>query len=422
MSKSYTPALNPLYHRPGHHRWLDGERQRLLDFSRASRLASGGFGPLDASGELEPGATASTMITCRMTHCYAIASLEGIPGAYALARHGVDALLGLLRDSDHGGWYSEEKDIGTGDKQAYIHAFVALAASSAEAAGIPGGHTLMEQVIEIIETRFWSDAEGCMRESFSRDWSVAEDYRGANSNMHSVEAFLALGDVTGQPQWRQRALSIARQIIHLHAAHNQHAVIEHFQADWTPDRGYNAANPVDPFRPYGLTPGHAFEWARLLLNLEHSLLRYGEDAPGWLLADARQLFETACTTSWEVDGQPGIVYTVDWDGQARIHHRMHWTLAEAAAAAAALGMRTGERRYNSWYRTFWDYIANYLIDLKHGSWHHELDRDNRPSALLWGGKADLYHAYQATLLPQLPLSPSLASAMRLRATQHTGEF
>lgn len=421
MSKSYTPTLSPLYSRSGHRQWLNQERQRLLDFSRASRLAGGGFGPLDAKGEPVEGATASTMITARMTHCFAIAALEGIPGAWALARHGVDALLGPLRDTEFGGWYSDASEIGEGDKLAYIHAFVALAASSGEAANIPGSHLLMEQAIEVIERHFWSDAEGCLMESFSRDWSVSEDYRGANSNMHAVEAFLALGDVTGNPLWRQRALSIARQIIHLHAAHNQFAVVEHFTADWTPDRDYNVEHPVDPFRPYGVTPGHAFEWARLLLNLEHSLLRYGEDAPGWLLADARQLFETACTTGWEVDGQPGLVYTLDWNKQPKIHHRMHWTLAEASAAAAALGQRTGERRYNSWYRTFWDYIAMYLIDLRHGSWHHELDRDNRPSALLWGGKADLYHAYQATLLPQLPLSPTLASAMRLRANLHPGE-
>ncbi|MET0612775.1 MAG: AGE family epimerase/isomerase, partial [Pseudomonas caspiana] len=46
-----------------------------------------------------------------------------------------------------------------------------------------------------------------------------------------------------------------------------------------------------------------------------------------------------------------------------------------------------------------------------GSWHHELSPLNQPSADIWGGKPDLYHAYQATLLPVLPLAPSLASAL-----------
>ena len=35
-----------------------------------------------------------------------------------------------------------------------------------------------------------------MRESFDRDWRTEEAYRGANSNMHGTEAFLALADVT----------------------------------------------------------------------------------------------------------------------------------------------------------------------------------------------------------------------------------
>ena len=48
-----------------------------------------------------------------------------------------------------------------------------------------------------------------------------------------------------------------------------------------------------------------------------------------------------------------------------------------------------------------------------GSWHHELDPGNRPQASVWRGKPDLYHAVQATLLPRLPLSPSLASALAL---------
>src|SRR5512146_3295993 len=35
-----------------------------------------------------------------------------------------------------------------------------------------------------------------------------EPYRGANSNMHSVEAYLAAGDATGDRVWHERALSI----------------------------------------------------------------------------------------------------------------------------------------------------------------------------------------------------------------------
>ena len=81
----------------------------------------------------------------------------------------------------------------------------------------------------------------------------------------------------------------------------------------------------------------------------------------------------------------------------------------ASAAASALHQRTGEERYETWYRRVWDYSESYLIDRVDGSWHHELDAHNQPAGTLWPGKPDLYHAYQALLLPGLPLAPSLAS-------------
>ena len=61
-----------------------------------------------------------------------------------------------------------------------------------------------------------------------------------------------------------------------------------------------------------------------------------------------------------------------------------------------------------------DEIALHLIDAERGSWHHQLDRHNRPIATVWPGKPDLYHAFQATLTPQLPLAPSMATALAAR--------
>jgi mannose/cellobiose epimerase-like protein (N-acyl-D-glucosamine 2-epimerase family) len=62
---------------------------------------------------------------------------------------------------------------------------------------------------------------------------------------------------------------------------------------------------------------------------------------------------------------------------------------------------------------WWDLAERAFVDRERGSWHHELDPDNRPASRIWPGKPDVYHAYQATLLPRLPLSPSLAESARL---------
>lgn len=405
------PAFSSWLNAPAHQQWLADEGLRLLAFAKASKLPEG-FGNLDEHGQLPADAQAHTMNTARMTHSFAMAHIQGLPGFAELVDHGINALNGPLRDAEFGGWFAapDHRDGDTG-KAAYLHAFVALAASSAVVAQRPGADALLSDAIAIIEQHFWSEEEGALRESFNRDWSEEEPYRGANSNMHATEAFLALADVTQDSRWLNRALRIVEQVIHRHAAANDHLVVEHFDRDWQPLRGYNQANPADHFRPYGTTPGHGFEWSRLLLHLEAARGQAGMLTPGWLVSDAQQLFANNCLHGWDVDGAPGIVYTLDWDNRPVVRQRLHWVHCEASAAASALLKRTGEAQYETWYRRFWAFSDRCLIDRIHGSWHHELDPQNRPSAEIWGGKPDLYHAWQAVLIPRLPLAPSMASAL-----------
>ena len=113
-----------------------------------------------------------------------------------------------------------------------------------------------------------------------------------------------------------------------------------------------------------------------------------------------------------VDGADGFVCTVDWSGSPVVRERMHWVAAEATATAAALHAATGEPEYDAWYRTWWQHVADHFRDTEHGSWHHELATDLTPSTVTWAGKPDTYHAFQATLIPRLPLAPTLAAALR----------
>jgi len=154
--------------------------------------------------------------------------------------------------------------------------------------------------------------------------------------------------------------------------------------------------------------GHGLEWSRLALNLRAA---HGAQAPDWLLTAAVHLFDRAVGDGWAADGQPGFVYTTDWDGKPVVRHRMHWVAAEATAAAASLYRATGEQRFAQLYEQWWDYIDERMRDLVGGSWWHELDELNQPSARVWSGKPDVYHALQATLVPRLPLSPTLATAL-----------
>ncbi len=399
-----------------HLAWLDGEGRRLLDFARAARHPSAGFAWLDERGRPLLDRPAQLWITARMTHVFALGHLRGIPGAGALADHGVVALRVPFHDETYGGWHASVSADGRpvdDAKECYAHAFVVLAAASAVAAGRPGADTLLTDALDVMARRFWDEDEGRCVETWDRPWSQLEPYRGANSNMHVVECFLAAADVTGDGVWRDRALRIAEHLIDGAARDNSWRLPEHFDESWQVVRDYNSDRRGDPFRPYGSTIGHWLEWSRLLVHLDASL----GDPPPWLLEAARTLFDAAVEVGWGTDGGLGFVYTVGWDDAPVVRERMHWVLAEAIAAAAALRARTGEDIYERWYRTWWDHAETHVLDRVNGCWHHELDGQGRPSSTVWDGKPDVYHAYQATLLPQLPLAPTLAAALR---DGHTG--
>ena len=403
--------MSPWLGSAAHSRWLEAESDRLLTFSRASRHPSGGFAWLDGGGDPQLDRPVELWITCRMTHVFALGQLMGRPGCGPLVDHGIRALTGRFHDDENSGWYAAVAADGPTSRQktAYEHAFVVLAAASAATAGRPGAADLLDEAARGAATRFWDDEHGMVVEEWDQDWSTLDGYRGVNANMHTVEALLAASSATRDERLLQHALRIVTRVVHELARSHDWRIPEHFDDQWQPLLEYNADSPAHPFRPYGATIGHWLEWARLTLHLRAAL---GEDAaPGWMLDAARSLFDASVREGWSVDGAPGFVYTVDWDGHPVVRERMHWVAAEATAAAAALHRATGEDAYARWYETWWDHIAEVFLDPEDGSWRHELDPTNRASSLVWEGKPDTYHALQATLIPRLPLAPALAAAV-----------
>jgi mannose/cellobiose epimerase-like protein (N-acyl-D-glucosamine 2-epimerase family) len=390
--------------------WLDAECRRLLGFGRRVIHPDGGAAWLDDTGSPDLDRPVHTWITARTVHVHSLGALLRVEGCAAIATAALDGLRTTLRDTRHGGWFGAVSADGPADdgaKSCYAHAFVMLAGSSAVVAGLPGADAFLAEATGVFEEHFWDEGTGRVVDEWDRGWTRPVPYRGLNAAMHSVEAMLAVGDVTGAAAWHDRAARISAFATDLATSYDGR-LPEHFGPDWSVDLDLNRDRPDDPFKPYGATVGHGLEWSRLLLHVEATL---GDAAPSGLLAASRLLFDRAVSDGWYVDGAPGFVYTTDWDGTPVVRERMHWVVAEGIAAAAALHRRTGEQAYADRCTEWWAYVVDHVRDLENGSWHHELDPSNRPRASVWPGKPDLYHAVQATLLPRLPLAPSLATGL-----------
>jgi mannose/cellobiose epimerase-like protein (N-acyl-D-glucosamine 2-epimerase family) len=399
---------------PGTPQWRTAEAARLLAFGRGSALPDGGFGWLDERGRLDPEQPRPLFLTARMTYCYALAHLAGgDEQSLRLVLGGLASISSEYADREHGGWYASLDPAGAVSdttKANYAHAHVLLASATAAAAAIPTATDVLEQAVAVVEKRFWSDAEGCAVETWDAAFRNLEPYRGANSNMHSVEAYLVAGDVTGDAAWHARALSVALQVIDGHASAHGWRIPEHYDPNWQPLLDYNDAHRDDRFRPFGTTPGHSFEWARLLLALEATLA----DPPPWLVEAATGLFDTAVRTGWAADGHPGFVYTLDFDDRPVVTQRLHWVVCEAELAADSLARCTGDARYRHLADQWWQHIDQHFLDRAHGGWWQELTPALTPSSTIWSGKPDVYHAYQALLLPDLPLAPCAAITLARR--------
>lgn len=340
-----------------------------------------------------------------MAHTFAVGHLLGVSGSEGYAARAISGLREVLADQEFGGWLASrgEGDELDGTKEAYAHAFVVLAASTGKMAGITGASELLVQALAVLDARFWEPDQELHLDERSRDWSSESGYRGVNANMHSVEALLAAHAATGDGLWLERAAAIGDRVVGWAAA-NDWRIPEHFDAAWEPLLEYNSDRPHDPFKPYGATPGHGLEWARLLLQIDAEAGTSGRRTDS-----AVALFDRAVADGWDAEAG-GFVYTTDWNGSPVEARRFHWVAAEGAATAHVLGRVTGAPRYAELEREWWAWIRKYLVDTERGSWHHELDTENRPSGRTWVGKPDVYHAAQAVILSELPLTGSFAAS------------
>lgn len=256
--------------------FLKEVREGLLNFGHRFPSPGGGSYYLGDDGTPWTERSRETWITSRMVHVYSLGTFLGHPGSEELVDAGLKGLTGELHDKEHGGWYAGRTADGgiLPTKQCYAHAFVILAASSAVLAERPGAEDLLKEGLSLYDLRFWNEEEGLACDTWNTEFTVLDDYRGLNANMHTVEAFLAAADVTKEEKYRVRAGRIIDHVAGW-AEKNHWRIPEHYTSDWKADLECSKERPDDPFKPYGATPGHGIEWARLIA--QWALSTYPQD-------------------------------------------------------------------------------------------------------------------------------------------------
>ncbi|MCF6445877.1 AGE family epimerase/isomerase [Nereida sp. MMG025] len=403
MPNSHTPrtAPGPASHdgfwldTPEHRAWLIDQAQRQWFFFDASLTDRAGFATLGPDGRALPDTTQELHTTTRLIHSYALGHLMGHNGASAMVERGMSYLRSHHHDTQHGGylWALDAEGIKDDRKLAYGHMFVLLAAASAKMAGHADADDLMADVRGVLEAHYWEEDMGLFCDEFSRDWTPFSDYRGMNANMHGVEAHLTAFEATGEASFLDRAGRILDFFTAKMAPHHSWRLPEHYTADWQIDREYSGDAM---FRPSGTTPGHSFEFGRLLLQHWDLSGRPDTDAP----VRARKLIEQALSDAWMPEG--GFAYTLDFDGSVSRDWRFWWPVTEAIGAVAALIKLDRQEGDEVWYRRLWRFADAHFIDHDRGGWFPEIDAHGKVTSTIFAGKPDIYHALQACLYPLTP--------------------
>ena len=287
---------------PYHRRWLLDQASALFDFFEPHSIdPSGGFFTLDDTGRPIGRKIATGELPPREIHVddahgalLRHRAADGPPGADRFIDHGMEFLWNGHRDRKHGGYFWAIGENGPSDplKQAYGHAFVLLAASSAKARRSSGCRPAARRCKRGAPHPLLGEAARRGGRGIFADWQPISKYRGQNSNMHLTESLMAAFEATGDSSWLEMAESIASLVIGKRAAENGWRVAEHFNEKWELDRDY--ANG-DVFRPYGTTPGHSLEWTRLLLQL----WELGGRRLAWLPEAAKAVFDRATAEGWD---------------------------------------------------------------------------------------------------------------------------
>lgn len=228
-------------------------------------LESGFVEQLDMDGRPLPQAPRRGRVAPRQLFAFARARRLGW-NADNVADAVIEAALAHLDGparSPKGGWAHGLNQCGITDprRDLYDHAFVALAGAELAMLGDPRGHALAQEAFTLIDTLFADANHGGWR-----DIETRPDGKFANPHMHLLEASLAHFEAVHNTKSAARIDTICALFEQFVFDARTGAVAEELNDDWS--RHGNER----------IEPGHCYEWAFLLTEVERLT---GRDTASW---------------------------------------------------------------------------------------------------------------------------------------------
>lgn len=372
--------------------------QKLTDFYAThaiDNINGGYFHTLNANGEHSQANIKQLVSSTRLTYVFAsVGKLLDRDDLLKHAQHGYDYICDKHFDTARNAynWVMDGEKAIDQDNYCYGLAFVLLMYSASAKAGIEGAQEGIEATFQLMENRFWLPEFGLYADQMSADWSVIDDYRGQNSNMHSCEAMIAAFEATQDKKFLDRALLIATNICLRQTKETDGLIWEHYHQDWSIDWDYNKDDPRNLYKPWGYQPGHLIEWTKLLLMINR------HQQVDWLIPQAEKLFNAGLENAWDKE-HGGLLYGFSPDGTICDDEKYFWVHAEALAAAALLAKATDNQQYWQHYQQLWQYSWSAFCDNEHKPWWRLLSREGKvldKNIASPGAKID-YHTIGACL-------------------------
>jgi mannose/cellobiose epimerase-like protein (N-acyl-D-glucosamine 2-epimerase family) len=315
-------------------------------------------------------------------------------GAYAaMARHGVDFLIGKMWDKENGGffWMMDRKgDVKIDQKIIYGHSFAIYSLSEYTlATGDQRGIQYAEMVFDLIQKYCVDTMYGGYWEMFHRDWTLCGpgsqggDRKTLDVHMHLMEAYTTLYECTGKDVHRRKLLEdidlLTNRIIHP----VYKTGIPQFFKDWTvaPQIKFDIIWGWDRFSEEGekgnatdnTCYGHNAEFAHLLIHA----LKILKTDPNTYADLFRIIFDH--TVDNGIDWEFGGVYVEGpHSGGVYDKEKEFWQQAEALIGLLDGVILFDDEKYWAAYKNVHRFVLDKVVNKGVGEWYPLLSRRGEP--------------------------------------------